>query len=177
MTGRELSGETGRRVFTGRHGERPQRTPHTEAEPSWRFESCSQDHPLPPPARGAWSMEQGSAQSPARGSLLTSITAQLCRAGTHLSLEIPHVRAGPRGRGAGAPGSQIQEPEFSEAPSQEPPRVNTQHMPRPGRGPCWEKGGWHEAQDASPRGGSRASRGGSRPRGHEEGTTLPMPGR
>lgn len=47
-------------MFTGKHGERLQRTPHTEAEPSWRserLESCSQDHPLPPPARGAWSME------------------------------------------------------------------------------------------------------------------------
>ena len=66
-----------------------------------------------------------------------------------MSLKIPHVRAGPRGREAWAPRSQSQEPEFSEAPSQEPPRADAQRVPGPGRGPCWEKGGWHEAQDAS----------------------------
>ena len=175
MTGRELRGETGRRVFTGKHGERPQRTSHTEAEPSWRrerLESCSQItlYRLLQAEPGVW---RGFSPEPRPGFPDTPITAQ---AGTHLSLKIPHVRAGPRGREAWAPRSQIQEPEFSEAPSQEPPRADAQRVPGPGRGPCWEKGGWREAQDASPRGGSWARRGGSRPRGHEKGMTLQMPG-
>ena len=55
---------------------------------------------------GVW---RGFSPEPRLGFPNTPITAQ---AGIHLSLEIPHVQAGPRGRGAWAPRSQIQEPEF-----------------------------------------------------------------